>query len=564
MNRNATAFRTSLIAASLLAALGTSIPAARAASDAAPRPNILLILADDLGYSDLGAYGGEIDTPNLDRLAGEGRRLTNLRVNPTCSPTRSSLFSGTDHHLAGLGTMEGMQTPAQQGKPGYEGLLNERALSVAQLLRDGGYHTYIAGKWHLGPDAKHRPAARGFEESFVLLGGAASHFKDSGVMNAEYRENDSKVELPADFYSTDHHTDKLISFIDRHRGDGKPFFAFAAYTSPHWPLQVPGDSAEKYRGKYDAGYDAIRAQRIARQKALGIVKEGQDISPTLPATAELSDWNGLGDDARRYETRRMEIYAAMVDNLDRNIGRLLQHLKDIGEYDNTVIIFASDNGAEGHTVPGFVPPASDQSLANLGKPNSFVAYGQRWAEVGATPFRLVKGYTTEGGVRSPGIIRHPTLTHDRHDDADAVVTISDLAPTFLELAGITPPNDRYQGREVLPMTGRSLVPWLKGATAGVHPAGTVFADELFGHRYVRKDNWKIVWIAPPVGEGRWQLYDLTRDPGETRDLATTEPARLAELIDGWNDYVRANGVVLPDGPITYANELPRIQPPGGR
>ncbi|HEY0713238.1 MAG TPA: sulfatase-like hydrolase/transferase, partial [Polyangia bacterium] len=266
---------------------------------AASRPNILLILADDLGYSDLGAFGGEIKTPNLDALARAGRLLTDHHTAATCSPTRSMLFSGTDHHLAGLGTMAEVIRPEQVGKPGYEGYLNDRSVSIAELLRDAGYHTYLSGKWHLGVGEERSPKVRGFEASFSLSGGAGSHFapvpgKSVPADNVEYREEGKPATLPADYFSTDFFTDKLIAYIERNRADGKPFFAYAAYTAPHWPLQAPPAYLDRYAGRYDAGYDAIRDQRLARQKQLGIIpadfqpNPGRTSSPDNPTWAELT------------------------------------------------------------------------------------------------------------------------------------------------------------------------------------------------------------------------------------------------------------------------------------
>lgn len=520
----------------------------------AKRPNILLIVADDLGYSDIGAFGGEIQTPNLDQLAAQGRRLTNFHTSPTCSPTRAALISGTDHHLAGLGTMEGMNTPSQKDKPGFEGYLNDRVLSFPALLREAGYHTYISGKWHLGSDPAHIPSARGFERSFGVLGGGANHYAEPVLFNAKYLEDGKPVALPKDFYSTDYYTDKLISFIDQGRKDGKPFFAFAAYTSPHWPLQAPREYIDKYRGKYDAGYDAIRERRLERQRQLGLISPSVVPHPGYAETADLPKWEGLTPEQRKFEARRMEIYAAMVDNLDHNIGRLIEHLKKTGQYDNTLIVFHADNGAQGTTVKGFFPKSYDNSFDNLGNATSYVAYGHRWAEVGSTPYRLYKGYTAEGGVNVVGILRHPSFTRSNHRNIDAFITVQDWAPTFLELAGAKNPGTKHRGQEVYPLRGTSILPYLAGKVDSPHPKAYVFGEELFGQRSIIKDEWKIVWLTPPAGPGRWQLYNLKRDPTEIRDLAKEEPAKLAELIGEWDKYVASSNVILPDARNAYLEE----------
>jgi arylsulfatase A-like enzyme len=423
------------------------------------RPNILLIVADDLGFSDLGAFGGEISTPNLDTLAAEGRILTGHRSGSLCSPTRAMITSGTDSHLVGVGRQGGGTGP-QVGKPGYEGYLNDRSLSIAELLRDAGYHTYIAGKWHLGDGEDRSPRARGYESSFVLLPGVATFFNELAEPPTEaqaklYRDNGVHATPPKDFYATNFYTDKLISYIEANRADGKPFFAFAAYTAPHWPLQAPPEYIDRYRGRYDAGYEVIRAQRIARQKALGIIPQAFEASPLLPTTdGNPKSWAALTEDQRKDQARRMEIYAAMVENLDANVGRLIRHLKSKGEYDNTFIFFQSDNGAEGGDRDTFVDVSHtgpvDNSLANLGRKGSYVGYGPRWAEVGATPFRLWKSYSTEGGIAVPAIARLPRQ-HEGRVSFGGVTHITDLAPTFLELAGVTAPGSVYKGK---PRPGR--------------------------------------------------------------------------------------------------------------
>ncbi|HEX5656618.1 MAG TPA: arylsulfatase [Polyangiales bacterium] len=516
------------------------------------RPNILLLVADDLGYSDIGAFGGEIHTPNLDRLALAGRVLTDHHSAPTCSPTRASLISGTDHHLAGLGTMAELLLPEQQGKPGYEGYLNQRSLSIAELLKDGGYHTYVAGKWHLGLTQEKSAAAWGFESSFTLQQGASSHFAPDPARltaadaNAVFRENGVQTTVPSDFYSTDFYTDKLLSYFAAHEGDGKPFFAFAAYTSPHWPLQAPEAYLDRYRGRYDAGYEAIRQKRIAKQKLLGVIPLDARPSEPLPSTPDNPRWDELTPEQKRVEARRMEIYAAMVENLDHNIGRLIAYLERTGQLDNTFIFFQSDNGAEGG---GSFPttPTNDDSYENLGRRYSNVAYGKRWAEVGATPFRLWKAFSTEGGVVVPAIAHLPKQRLPRFS-YHGLTHVSDLAPTFLELAGAKDPGTSYRGRAVNPITGKSILPRLESRAWEVHPAGTVLAEELFGRRYVRRDQWKLLFVEAPWGKGDWVLYDLENDRAESTDVSAQHPEIVSELRAEWDAYVARVGVVLPNTP----------------
>jgi arylsulfatase A-like enzyme len=546
----------------------------------ATRPNIVMILADDLGYSDIGAYGSEISTPNLDALAASGRLLTNYHTGSTCSPTRAMLMSGTDHHLAGLGSMAetvaglvaagvapygAAHTYGFDTLPdGYEGYLNDRSLSLAQLLRDAGYHTYMTGKWHLasmpagtplatgGNPWVFRPAsypnAKGFERSFAQLQGAGSHFAPVAGkptvadLGSVHVEDGQAATLPADFYSSTSYTDKLISYIDSQKDDGKPFFAYAAYTAPHWPLQAPDADIAKYAGKYDEGYEVIRARRLARQKALGLVPADFNGNPGLDEAIGRPRWSSLTPAQRAMEARKMEVYAAMVENLDRNIGRLVQHLKDIGAYDNTLIVFTSDNGAEG-AASQFPSNANvDNSLANIGRPLSNTTYGERWAEVSATPFRLWKAFSTEGGVSAPMIVRMPGQTDSRaalHDLAH----VKDLLPTFLAAAGVSAPGSSYRGAAVNPITGLSLLPRLEDRASGDVRAGQALADELFGGRYVIRDQWKLVSVQAPFGDNSWALYDLRTDRGETRNLIAEQPGIAAGLVQDYDAYAKSVGVV---------------------
>ena len=520
---------------------------------AAERPNILLIVADDLGYSDLGAFGGEIATPSLDHLAASGLQLTSLYAAPTCSPTRSMLMSGTDNHLAGLGTMaEGMQ-PFQRGKPGYEGYLNQQAHSIAGLLRDGGYRTAMVGKWHLGLAPEQGPDRRGFEQSFTLLEGGGVHFKPAPGSTAKieqlsYRENGKPVELPDDFYSTDFYTDKLLAYLKAGQGSGKPFFAYAAYTSPHWPLQAPQAYLDKYRGRYDGGYDAVRQARIERMKEKGLLPADFQSAAPLPVTPQLPGWDQLDPQRKRIEARKMEIYAAMVDNLDHNVGRLLEYLQTSGQMDNTLIVFMSDNGPAGERHEQYYPaaPNTDNRLENLGRRGSQIDYGLRWAEVSAAPLRLFKGSTAEGGISVPAIVQLPASLR-RQGLERGVARVDDLAPTFLALAGLPDPGDQYQGQPKHPITGRSMLPMLEGKGR----AEPVMAGELFGSRYYREGNLKLLGLVPwsmpgqPQPPLRWQLFDLSHDRGEQHDLSASQPETTQRLQQAWQDYARRVGVVAP-------------------
>ncbi|MFC6673906.1 arylsulfatase [Marinobacterium aestuariivivens] len=511
------------------------------------KPNILLIVADDLGYSDIGAFGGEIETPNLDALAESGVRLTSFHTAPTCSPTRAMLLSGTDSHQAGLGNMAELLQPEQQGKPGYEGYLNTSVATLPEILHDAGYNTYMVGKWHLGRTEDKSPAARGFDKSFALIQGGASHFDDQRAIisvdpKAIYRDNGKSVELPEGFFSSDFYTNRMIRYIEEDITQDKPFFAYVAYTAPHWPLQAPDTYLQKYQGRYDEGYEAIRTARLKRMKQMGLIDEA--VNANTPLT-QLPRWEELSDEQKRIEARRMEVYAAMVDNMDHNIGRLLTWLEEQGKLDNTVILFMSDNGADGNSpevLPGnreWFASEYDNSFENMGRRDSYIWYGAQWGQVSATPFPLFKGFTSQGGIVTPAIVRLPQQTHGGRID-DSFISVMDVLPTFLDVADIVPPQSPYNGRDIHPLQGRSFL------DTGKDQQARAIGWELFGRSAIRKGDWKIRLLEQPYGNGDWALYNLKEDPTEGVNLAQQHPEKLAELIGEWEGYIERNGVFPSD------------------
>jgi arylsulfatase len=407
-----------------------------------------------------------------------------------------------------------------------------------------------------------RPQRRGFERSFALLPGGASHFSDAAGLAesrpvAPYREDGKEVRPPAGFYSTAHFTDKLIGWIRAGLPDGRPFLAYAAYTAPHWPLQAPDPELDRYAGRYDRGYDALRAARFENARRLGILPPRASLGPrSLFARA----WDELPADEKRRQARAMEVYAAMVENLDHHVGRLLRLLKETGHDDDTLVLFFSDNGPEGNPIDrmegvgAWVARRFDNSLANLGRVSSYAWLGPGWAQA-ATPFRLWKGFPTEGGVRVPALVRFGA--RGRHGVSHAVVSVKDVAPTLLELAGVRHPAPAHEGRPVASLEGRSMLPLVKGEAETVHGPDFTMGWELFGRRALRRGQWKIVWLFEPYGPERWELYDLASDPGESRDLASTHPQKLAELVRAWDEYAARNGVVLPTRDMGYALEAAR-------
>jgi len=521
---------------------------AAGAAEEQQRPNIVLIVVDDMGYSDIGAFGGEIQTPTIDALAASGIRFTNFYVGPTCSPTRSMLMSGNDNHVAGLGNMNEAMTPNQVGKPGYEGHLNDRVVSVATLLRDAGYHTYMAGKWHLGEKPEHDPSQRGFEKSFTLLQGGASHFDDEWMMYANYtptyRENGVRTHVPRAFYSTEFYTDKTIEYIDE-QDDAAPFFAYLSYTAVHDPLHLPDDWLDRYAEEYSMGYNALREQRLSRMKRLGIVPETTTLGPWLQMVPQ---WSDLSAEQQKTEARRMELYAAMVSNIDFHIGRLVTYLEQAGKLDDTLIIFFSDNGANGaemHMYPGtdeaWVERNSDNRFTNWGRRGSRIAQGAGWAQASSTPFRLFKAFIAEGGIRSPMIISGPPVARSG-ETLDAITHVMDIAPTLLDIAGATYPAPSKDGTPV-PQRGETIVSLLTAKADTIRGTDDYLAWEFFDWRAIRMGHWKATWIAEPFGAGDWQLFDIAKDPGESQDLAHQHPKVLQDLADKWDSYADDVGVV---------------------
>ncbi len=525
------------------------------AEQADHRPNILLIAVDDMGYSDIGPFGGEIDTPNLDALARSGMVFTDFHTSASCSPTRSMLFSGTDNHLAGVGSMGETITPNQKGKPGYEGYLNDRVVSIATLLGDAGYFTAMAGKWHLGDEPEQDPSRRGFQKVYTMLNGGASHFDDEWMMYANYtpiyRENGVRVHVPKGFYSSEFYTSKLIEYLDQ-RPATQPFFGYLSFTAPHDPLHAPDDWIDRYKETYDAGYDALRHTRLEQLKKLGFV--AADAKP-FPRLKVVPAWEELTTEQKKIDARRMEIYAAMIAYVDHQLGRLFAHLKNSGQWDNTLVIFFSDNGANGlqmhqygETDEAWVERNSDNRFGNLGRQYSRIASGPAWAQASMTPFRMFKLFVAEGGIRSPLIMSGPSVEKPG-TRSDAFAHVMDLAATILEASQTAHPGTEYKGRTIEPLRGKSMWPVLNGTADVVHKDDIAVSWELFGMRAVRKGDFKLLWLPKPFGTGDWQLYDLAKDPGEMNDLSALHPQLHAEMVEIWKGYSQETGVILPSPPV---------------
>jgi arylsulfatase A-like enzyme len=530
----------------LLTACLLSVPHALGAT-ATGRPNILLIVADDLGYADLGAYGSKIETPRIDALAADGILFTRFHTAPMCSPTRAMLLSGNNNGVAGVASQSRFHIGGLRF-PGYEGGLSSRVAPLPGVLRDAGYDTYLVGKWHLGHGADQSPYAAGFSRSFSLLDGGGSHFDNLGYFEggATFREDEKITAYPDGEFSTGFYTDKLIGYIEADRDNGRPFFAFASYTAPHWPLQVPDAYRDLYTGYYDDGYDALRERRLDSLKEAGIIPLDTELPPRNPA---IRPWDELSDEEKRRESRKMEIYAAMVDNLDDHLGRLLDYLRSNDLYDNTLIVVMGDNGAAAEDFYNAYPYGEytpyihrhfDNRYENMGSRTSFVSYGPQWAEAGSAPFKRRKGYLTQGGIVAPMIISGAGVARSGLIDS-SYVTAMDLAPTFIEAALATYP----QGGGVEPMRGESMVDFLQGKSDAIHDDDYVTVMGHRGRALVRKGRWKIVTEEPLLSESQFGLYDMVRDPGEIYDLSDEEPEILSELLGIWRSERRKLHIAIP-------------------
>jgi arylsulfatase len=554
-----------VLTAVLLCAAETGVAAGQrearpaGATGANRRPNIVLILGDDLGFADMGAFGGEIKTPNLDALAKGGVRFTQFYTHASCSPTRSMLLSGVDTHRNGLGNMDEWTAPNQMGKPGYEGYLNERVTTLPKLLRDAGYHTYMAGKWHMGKAPNLIPAARGFERDFSLLDGAGSYwdmtnFTASTPLSTYTEDGRYLKSLPKDYYATKTYTDKMIGFIEANRGDGKPFFAYLSHQAPHDPYHLPTDWRSRHVGEYDKGWDAVRQERLARQIEMGIVPQGTTLAERMWF---VPDPILLAPASRALLGMKMELYAGMVENMDYHIGRLVAYLKEIGEYENTIFIVFGDNGAEGTDLFASIagtPGTRDFLFAAVhwsqthpkawGDPGSYVAYGPMWAQVSMTPFSQYKGWLAEGGIRNALIVSGPIVKMPAGSISRAVTHVADIMPTLLEVAGASYPPSA-NGHELPPLVGKSWVKLLSGEETSPRTDQDYLAWEVFGNRALRQGDWKLRWEYRPFGKGDWELFNVAVDPGERNDLASQHPDRVRSLTALWDDYVKANDVILP-------------------
>jgi arylsulfatase len=558
-------------------ALACAVSPAHAAS---ARPNIVLIMADDMGYSDIGCYGGEIQTPNLDRLAAGGLRLTQFYNTARCCPTRASLLTGLYPHQAGVGHMMN-----DRGYDGYRGDLNQQCRTIAEVLGSAGYSTYMAGKWHVtkhtAPDGpKHNwPRQRGFDRFYGTIHGAGSFYDPNSLTrdNTQISPYADAEYQPEQYYYTDAISDNAVKFLAEHKSDAKPFFLYVAYTAAHWPMHALPKDIEKYSGKYDAGYAPIRKARYERMQQMGLIDSQWKLSP------QAENWDAV--EHKEWEARCVEVYAAMVDNMDQGVGRIVAQLEAGGQLDNTLVLYLQDNGgcAEGlgrsprskHTErPKVAPfkPMADDALqfamiplqtrdgfpliqgpgAMPGPADTYIAYGRGWANVSNTPFREYKHWVHEGGVATPLIAHWPQGMERRGELESEPGHLIDVMATCVDVAGAKYP-DKVGEHAIKPLEGRSLAPLFRGEA--------IERDAIYweheGNRAVRVGDWKLVAKG---AKGPWELYDLKSDRSELNNLADQQPKRVKELAGRWQAYAeRAN--VLPVNPQPPKKGKPAKKPP---
>ena len=547
MAKHTRVFLAALFAATLIA------PAALA--DAAPqpapaRPNVVLLLVDDAALMDFGAYGGEARTPNIDALASRGALFTNYHTSPLCSPSRAMILTGVDNHRTGVATIEEVLPPEQRNKPGYSLHLEPGVVTIAARLKAAGYRTYMTGKWHLGHAAGDLPDGHGFDRSFALDASGADNWEQKPYMPyyqyAPWFEDGKPADLPKDFYSSQFIVDRMIDYIDGDKNSAAPFFAYLAFQAVHIPVQAPREYTAHYAGVFDEGWSKLREARWRRAKKLGL------IPPDAPLAAMPDNtlaWDSLSAEEKKLYAKSMAVYSGMLEAMDHHIGRLIAHLKERGQYDNTIFIVTSDNGPE-PSDPVHVTGMNIWMALNgyawdaetLGEKGSLNFIGPNWAAAVSAPGKLYKFHTTEGGLHVPFIIAGPGVPPAKTVRATAFVT--DVTPTILDFAGV----DAAAAPGTIPITGASLRPVLDGKAERTHARDTPVGVEVAGNAALFKGDYKLVRNAPPHGDGKWRLYDLSKDPGEVNDVSAAEPERFAAMSADYKAYTEQMGVLdVPPG-----------------
>ena len=527
----------------LLAAL-TVLVAIAAPVSAQPqeqKPNFVIMVIDDAALMDLGIYGGEAATPNIDALASSGAMFTQYRSSPLCSPSRAMLLTGVDNHRTGISTIPEVLPPEHVGKPGYSMRLEPGVTTLAARLKPLGYRTLMTGKWHLGSGKGDLPDGHGFDRSFALDASGADNWEDKSYMpfyaDAPWYEDGKPASLPEDFYSSTFIVDKMIAYIDGGAADA-PFLAYLGFQALHIPVQAPPEFTANYLETYRDGWEALQTRRWQRAQELGLVPAGAAQPGLHP---DLRKWDELSEDQQRLFAARMAVNAGMLEAMDHHVGRLVEHLKATGDFGNTVFVITSDNGPEPSTAedPRFGPWMAANGyhigIEGIGEKGSYGFIGPEFASAASSPSYLFKFYVSEGGLRVPLIISGPGILPGR---VDAFAVVTDVAPTLLEMADAGPAPEGS-----VSIDGRSLMPVLSGTASAVYSEDDAVGIEVSGNAALYKGPWKIVRNLQPWGDGNWRLFNLETDPGETQDLSADHPEIFEQLLADYAAYAERVGVL---------------------
>ncbi len=513
-----------------------------------PKPNFVILLIDDAAFMDLGVYGGEARTPNIDALAARGMMFTRYYTSPLCAPSRAMLLTGIDNHRTGVATIPEVLPAAHVGQPGYTMRLEPGVMTIAERLKPLGYRTLLTGKWHLGSDEGDLPSDHGFDRSFALDASGADNWEDKPYMpyyrEAPWFEDGAPADLPDDFYSSEFIVDQMIRYLDGSDGNA-PFLAFLGFQAVHIPVQAPAEFTANYDGVYDEGWDELRTRRWQRARSLGLIPDDAALKPFPPG---LRAWDSLSPDEQALYAARMQVNAGMLEAMDHHIGRLIEHLEASGDLENTVFIVTSDNGPE--------PTRGDDDARlklwmrfhgyhlgadGIGERGSYGFIGPEWAMAASSPGDLFKFHGSEGGIHVPLIMSGPGLPQGVR--SEALVNVTDLTPTLLEMAGDPAPSPG-----TAPMTGRSMMPLLSGQSGSIYSPQDPIGIEVSGNSALIRGDYKLTRNQKPYGDARWRLYNIATDPGETRDLSTAQPAKMSEMLEAYALYSDDMGVLaVPDG-----------------
>lgn len=513
-------------------------------------PNIVLILVDDAGLMDFGAFGGEARTPNIDRLAENGMMFTNMHASPVCAPSRAMLMTGSDSHLTGVANLPEMLPEEFQNKPGYGGVLNDCVQTIATRLKEANYNTYVTGKWHLGHDENSLPTSRGFDRSFILDASGADNYEPRGYLpfkpTAQWHADGKETDLPDDFYSSKTYIDKIISFHQEEKNRDHPFFSFVSFQAIHAPIQAPKEFVEHYKSTYQAGWDQLRLSRFESAKQLGFITQHAKLNDALPSFRR---WDELTKEEQEKYVTDMAVTAGMLEAMDYHIGRYVNYLREEGLMDNTIFIITSDNGPDGAAdyhkraaIKWAHKNGYHQDFDQYGGKGYYGAIGPEFAHAMASPFSFFKYYTGEGGLRVPLIISGKNIPKQLKSDVFCFFT--DIAPTIYDLVGL--PTSANQG--YAPITGKSMLPHINNPERSVYSKDEGVGLEAANSSAYFLNGYKIVKNNIPLGDNTWHLYHLISDPGETNDLAAAQPALFQKMLSAYQAYAKTVGVIqMPEG-----------------